>query len=923
MNSNPKLSYAIAAILSGSGLGLGIAQAAPAAAETNESDAIQEITVTAQRRSESIQNVPITIQALTGETLKQLNVTTFEDLMKYTPNVTFSGNGPGMGNIFMRGLSSGGSGNQSQSTTAPFPNVALYLDDQSMQFPARNNDVYLVDMERVEILEGPQGTLFGGGSQAGAVRYITNKPKINVTEGNVNAGYGITAGGDPNNNLNATLNLPLISDTLALRAVVFSDRRGGYITNVPGTISAPAVKVPWSATVIQPAGPEANNFGIAAKNTNTVTIGGGRLSALWKINDDWNVLIQQNYQQFEADGYFAEEPISPRSVSNPVGIPLGPHQIVAFSQAWDKDKYESTAWTLNGRFGDLGSFGDLKAVYAGSYMVRHMDQQADYSNYLTSKHGSYYNCTGANAAYYYFSHPTYGVRSTKPTSCYRPVGGWRDQVNNSHQSHEFRVSTSEDNRVRGLVGVYWEKFIIQDNMNFNYLPPPQCSPASLAVSLAGGPDCIHVVEPIHGFYATDPSQRLNANTAFGEDVERGYKQLAFFGSIDVDLLPKVLTLTVGARHYKYDEFEHGSEYYSATSSILNVPNSTYCGYCGFGINLKKSESGTKKRGNLTWHVTPDIMAYYTYSEGFRPGGFNRTKTNISGTNISLKAVAPFSAGGKDKQFNKPVGYESDNLVNNEVGLKSEFFEHRVQVNLSAYKMDWKKVQLPLFDPVHLGNTTFDINGPTYRVKGVELQLVARVTEGLTLQGSSSWNSSEQTNAPCLPSNVVSAAHPNPTPLGKCITQVNGLPYTNPYGVLGTSPAYSPSLQFNLRARYDWTMNDYKPFAMVGANHMGAMRNEPASFPDGSLNLVTNPDGTSNNGCLVNGAPGTTLCRYTMPGYTTYDAAIGVAKDNWTAQLNGSNITNSNASTNTSSGQFIKMQVPLRPRVLILEFGYKF
>src|SRR5580692_5197070 len=234
MNSNPKLSYAIAVILSGSGLGLGIAHADTAAETTAaDTDSIQEITVTAQRRTESIQNVPITIQAITGDTLKQLNVTTFDDLLRYTPNVTFSGNGPGTGNIFMRGLSSGGSGNQSQSTTAPFPNVALYLDDQSMQFPARNNDVYLVDMERVEVLEGPQGTLFGGGAQAGAIRYITNKPKLNATSGEVTAGYGITAGGDPGSNLNAVLNVPLIDNTFALRGVIFSDHRGGYISNVP------------------------------------------------------------------------------------------------------------------------------------------------------------------------------------------------------------------------------------------------------------------------------------------------------------------------------------------------------------------------------------------------------------------------------------------------------------------------------------------------------------------------------------------------------------------------------------------------------------------------------------------------------------------------------------------------------------------
>ena len=95
----------------------------------------------------------------------------------------------------------------------------------------------------------------------------------------------------------------------------------------------------------------------------------------------------------------------------------------------------------------------------------------------------------------------------------------------------------------------------------------------------------------------------------------------------------------------------------------------------------------------------------------------------------------------------PSGYDSDNLINNEIGVKSEFLDHRLQVNASAYRMDWNNVQLPLFDPVHLGNTTFDVNGPTYDVKGVELQLVARVTDGLTVQGSSSWNS---TNRPMHP-----------------------------------------------------------------------------------------------------------------------------------------------------------------------------
>ena len=223
--------------------------------------------MTAQRRSESLENVPITIQAISGEELQAAQRANIDDLLKYTPNVTYSGNGPGQGNIFMRGLSAGGAPNQSQSTTAPFPNVALYLDDQSMQFPGRNLDVYLVDMERVEVLEGPQGTLFGGGAEAGAVRYITNKPKLNVTEGDAKAAWGITAGGDNNGRGNATINLPIIQDVFAVRASVFSDRRGGYIDNVPATLSFGN-------------SPIVNNGSLVGNNTNPVTYTGARLSGL-------------------------------------------------------------------------------------------------------------------------------------------------------------------------------------------------------------------------------------------------------------------------------------------------------------------------------------------------------------------------------------------------------------------------------------------------------------------------------------------------------------------------------------------------------------------------------------------------------------------------------------------------------------------
>ncbi len=906
MRINNKVSVAVAAIL-GAHAAASQAQESTAAA-SDEQLSVGEVVVTAQRRSENIQDVPITVQAISGDQLQQLNVVNFNDLLKYTPNVTFSGNGPGTGNIFLRGLGGVGSGNQSQSTTAPFPNVALYLDDQSMQFPARNNDVYLIDMERVEVLEGPQGTLFGGGAQAGAIRYISNKPSFAGFSGEGNFGYGVTANGSPNTMANGVLNMP-VTDYLAFRAAIFTEKRGGYIDNVPATIGYPAGSAPNALG----GNPTANNGPVQGTDTNPATVEGARLSALWKINDDWDVLLQQNYQDMQADGYFYAYPIGTD------GNPLGKYQITAFAPAYSKDRYESTAWTINGKLGDL-----LSVVYTGSYMVRHIDGQQDYSNYMRSAVGSYYACIGTGAGY--FNQTNFPSLTGHKLQCSTAVGNWRDQVDNTHQSHEIRLSTNADYRLRGLVGLYWEKFVIKDDMNFNYLGIPQCSQANLTAALGGGPDCLSAVGPVPGAYAWHPELRTDANTAFGEDVMRGYKQKAAFLSADFDIIPKVLTVTAGARFYHYDEFEHGSEYYSESTStglVVNHLNGvcTAAGLCGFPINLDKSESGHRLRGNITWHATDNIMAYYTYSEGFRPGGFNRT-ASLPGQPPSLKGVAKYcgaastdprcAPGGSldglnTSQFNKPAGFDSDQLTNNEIGLKTEWFNRRLIANFSGYVMKWSNIQLPLFDPVHLGNTTFDVNGPTYRVKGFEIQFTARLTEGLSIEGSSSVNSAEQTSAPCLPSNRVSPG--NPTPIGQCITTVKGAPYTNPYGVLGTRPPFSPPWMFNLRARYDWAFGEYKPFFWVGASHTGPQSNEPASFPIGA-DPAQNP-------------PTTTLLRYDIPGYTTYDAALGVVRDNWTAQITGSNISNEYGPTNRSSGQFIEAEIPLRPRVLMAQFSWRF
>src|SRR5215470_3188176 len=234
---NSRVSRAVAAILSAHAAHAWAGAGPSGEAAATESTGLGEVVVTAQRRVENIQDVPITIQALTGETLNKLNVQTFEEFIQYLPNVTQSNQGPAQGEIFMRGLSVGGGGNQGGGTTGAFPAVAIYLDEQSGQLPGRNLDIYAADLERIEVLEGQQGTLFGGGALSGVLRYITNKPKIDVTEGSVTASYGTTAHGDPNTAVSAVLNVPLIDEHLAVRGVIYTDHQGGYINNLPSTFT--------------------------------------------------------------------------------------------------------------------------------------------------------------------------------------------------------------------------------------------------------------------------------------------------------------------------------------------------------------------------------------------------------------------------------------------------------------------------------------------------------------------------------------------------------------------------------------------------------------------------------------------------------------------------------------------------------------
>jgi outer membrane receptor protein involved in Fe transport len=923
LKSNQKLSSAILAVLSVHAAGSAHAAAAATDASAANSDAIADIVVTAQRRSESIQDVPITIQALTGDTLKELNISTADDFIKYLPNVSLATNGPGQGNIFMRGLALGSFGTQSSGTIGGFPNVAVYLDEQSGQLPSRNLDVYAADLERIEVLEGPQGTLFGGGAEAGVIRYITNKPKLNVTEGSAEASYGTTAHGDPNSSVNAVINLPLIQDTLAIRAVVYSDERGGYINNVPSTFTRSAndygiyyagyatgcsVGSPVNGACTAkgasptkfgppPNSPVANNYDLAANAINPVTYKGLRVGALWQINDDWNALVTQSYQAMQADGVFYEMPHGSDYGVNPSAPQvLPPLSVTTFSPSYDKDSFENTALTVNGKI------GDFKLVYSGGYLSRSITQAQDYTNYARGVYADYYQCYGAYAG--------------SPT-CFSPVSSWQESETNTHQTHELRLSSPDDRRIRGLVGAFYEDYKITDDTEWLYKTVPTCT-------TGGSPDCFQDVQPVPGSVVANPNPR-NDNVAFFEDTHRDIKQTAFFASVDVDLIPKVLVLTGGARHYDYSEdfggtvvSSFGCFNYAATPTVGPCTNFKYSANIS-GYNLNSSFTGTKYRGNLTWHVTPDTMVYYTYSQGYRPGGFNR----------STGFEAPDANG--IPQYIKPLTVSPDSLINNEVGFKTQFLEHRLQIDGSIYDEKWSNVQTGIFNPQYFGNTTFGLNGPNYEVKGIELQITGKVTQALTLIASGSWNRSQQTTSPPLVDNncannpnraLLNAGSSNPVPVsptcGQPITQLvepNGQlgSVIDTFGAVGVPTAFSPPMQYNARARYDFVVGDYKSFWQVGMLHVGHEYNNSNTQPAINGDVLW-PAGTPIT---------TTTWRFEMPGYTTFDASIGTGKDNWTVQLFGTNITDVNASQFTSTSQFVKTEVPIRPRVLGLKLGMKF
>jgi iron complex outermembrane recepter protein len=763
------LASAISAILAGA---MPAAYAAPAA--DADTATLEEVVVTAQKRTENLQDVPIAIEVLDGAKMEQLNIVGLDDYVKYSPSVSYvrsqgqGGNGqPGSAHVYMRGVVSGGDGNHSGSQ----PGVGTYLDEQPVTTIDGTLDVHLYDIQRIEVLEGPQGTLYGASSESGTIRIITNKPDPTKFE----VGYDLDANGVDHGGkgwtAEAFVNIPL-SPIAAIRLVGWDEHDPGYIDNVAGTnlnaciVNGVRTFPTWAG---QPAG--RNSAGVAApcptvgtigagaisnaayreNNYNTSETRGGRAALKLDLGDNWTISPTLMGQSLASNGFFGYDPA------------VGDLLITHFGPENSQDSFLQSAMTVEGKISNF----DL--VYAGAYLKRDTHSIADYSDY-----SEFYDRVAGSGAYW-TNGKTLGAGSPIMPQELVVTKGYFQKW-----SHELRLTTPQDLPVKGTVGVFvqrqlhdiWEQYVMP---GFDFTNP------------YGGANS--PTPNANGFGATIPGL---ANTIWLTDEQRVDRDKAIFFQGEWDITSQ-WALSGGMRYFKYDNSLEG--FYGYSANYFGTPGQGAC----FGgpstpfapcTNLDKevSDSGTVPKVSLAYKFTPDRLLYATYSKGFRPGGVNRT------------AVAGIPA------------YQADFLTNYEIGWKTQWFDHRLRWNGAAFWEDWKDFQFSFLGPNSL---TIIENGGSARIKGIENEIEFAATTALTLSTSFTFLDPRLTQNICGKVGVTTCPGPNDTVNGGGPQPFSGTPFIGPIAPSGTNLPVTPKFKANAVARYQFDeVAGWKPFGQV-------------------------------------------------------------------------------------------------------------
>ena len=716
---------------------------------------IEEVIVTATKRASSAQEIPVTVNVLDETTMDDVAIGNFDDYVRHLPNVSSASVGPGRATVYIRGMAvqpitvllSG-----AQGTT---PNVALYLDEQPVTAPGRNLDVYATDIQRIEVLPGPQGTLFGASSQAGTIRLITNKPQVDAFATGADVTMSNTKDGDMSTAIEAFINIP-VNDRMAVRGAFYSVSEGGYIDNVLGSFTTdPAINPLSTASGSAVRYEAANNGALVESDFNDSYYKGARISGSYALTPDerWmledvDVLVQHTTQELGSDGVFDFDP------------EVGDLDVNRYFPDRLSDEFGLTSWTVSGRAGAL----DL--MYTGGYLDRKVEQMVDYTGYNNSGAWiSYYTCTYSNPAYVV----NYGVDSRFITpggrECLSPVKGAILHQSQERTTHEFRFTTPEENRIRLTAGVFIDEFEIETQDDYLY---------EASTDLGFVPNA-----PIAAAAQVNASTRAPGITFFN-DNRRTEEQVAFFGEVSYDLSDKVTAL-IGMRRYDLEiDFEGSSNFgdgiFQGSPGVGVTNQDRGRDYDVSGGHSKDPREFDDIITKFTLSYTPkdNVLLFATISEGYRPGGWNRGG-GIPSVNPAFQTVT--------------ANYNTDDVDNIEFGWKATLADGSVQLNGNVYFIEWTNMQVTRFDPQNVSILTFVENAADADIKGVEADLIWNVDENWTINAAVSINDTELTDV-----------------YGQAVE----------LAAVGSQLPLMPDLQTTIRARRDWVTNEgYEAFVQLG------------------------------------------------------------------------------------------------------------
>ena len=772
---------------------------------------LEEVIVTAQKRAESMQDVPISIQALNTESLQQLNVRNFKDSVQMLPSVSLSPGagggalaGPGFSTVYMRGVTTGGDG---QAITS-VPSVAVYLDEQPISTIQGNLDVHMYDIARVEALAGPQGTLYGSSSQAGTIRIITNQPDASAFA----AGYGLEGnvvdGDDTGYVAEGFVNVPM-GESAAVRLVGWYREEAGWVDNVETTRTffADQSNPDDDITV--------SNAQFAKDNYNTVETYGARAALRVDLNDNWAITPTLMYQNQKAEGSWGDD-------LNDFMVP-GDNDVAHLTEEFTDDEWYQAALTIE------GNISNFDLTYSGNYLDREVDASFDYSDYSYFYDSIY--TTG------YFS----GLFVDNNLENIPPVHRFTNDDAYTRQSHELRVTTPQDRRVRGLLGLFYQKHehdffqrFLVEGLADTMLPNLGADPIYADIVYLNSMDREDIDEAIFGSVSFDITDKLElqAGVRFFQS-ETSVKGFFGFGlgfgpdhapCTDPDDLPDEPGCVANGGDGAFADPDAGwarpGQAWSRNGEWRCPSQEDYKDAPCVNVDRKVESDDNVGRINLNYRMTDDVMLYATWSEGFRPGGINRN---------------PF------------VGdYEPDFLTNWELGWKTELADNSVLFNGALFFLEWDDLQRAFAGAN--GITQVD-NAPSAEITGAEVQVQWAATENLMLSAAAAYYDTE------LTSDYVE------------IDASTGLPEIS--APAGTPLPITPEFKGNLVARYGF------PIGGFDAHVQGVLAYE------GSRPSELNPADNALKGGDI-------------PSSTVLDLSFGIGRDSWALELFVKNATDEDA-----------------------------